>query len=430
LVGNLGRDPHVRPASVLRGALIFDAPEVWVEDADGQLLEPFASTITATDYELRLPSAAYQLLVVHARKGNMRVRAVVPALEPESVVEDVDLDAAAVTETMIMEARLSADDGRLRLLSPEVVADTQELIRGALGTAGPAANLLAMVERLLAAGNPDSGGEPVIFLVPELDDTFATVSSALDGGWITRNRPDYDGDGSGNPDSDAFDQLLAELAQTYDPSGCADPRRLRVVFVVDFNDGRKDGNCLTINRFKWAVDAPGKQMFFVGWVHDESPVQDPLVDALLGGGSPNQVQMYDDGSNGDENAGDNLWTVFFDLPRDLRLGYKYTWGRQGDVWTGTEEWPGNSHILEVVDVNGDDIVYRVDNFGDEATNKDNANLYIGGTGSITWETDANGDGVEDARERMVDLDNDCVLDEWVTPGGVGSLRVPCSTVGN
>ena len=34
---------------------------------------------------------------------------------------------------------------------------------------------------------------------------------------------------------------------------------------VDFTQGTLDGNGAPVNRFKWAVDKPGKKMFFVGW---------------------------------------------------------------------------------------------------------------------------------------------------------------------
>jgi hypothetical protein len=111
-----------------------------------------------------------------------------------------------------------------------------------------------------------------------------------------------------------------------------------------------------------------------------------------------------------------------------RIGYKYTWGRAGDNWGGTEEWPGNRRLLEVVDVNGDHVVARYDNFADETTNKDVMNRLLpknGGEGSIDWETDANSDGVPDARERMTDTDADCTLDAWWTPTGVLALTTPC-----
>ncbi len=211
--------------------------------------------------------------------------------------------------------------------------------------------------------------------------------------------------------------------------GCLDPERIRVVFEVDFNDGRKDGNCDNINRFKWVRDEPGKQMFIVGGVHRDSPIQNPELDRAMGnrgGWTPNQVPMFDDGTNGDVTAGDNIWTVYFDVPRGARLGYKYTWGKWGQLFSGTEEWPGNEHLIEAVDVNGDNIVYRRDNFGDEATNKNKSNLNRRGNGSITWDTDVNGDGIPDARERPLDLDLDCTLDEWVTPAGIGPLTIECA----
>jgi hypothetical protein len=114
------------------------------------------------------------------------------------------------------------------------------------------------------------------------------------------------------------------------------------------------------------------------------------------------------------------------------MGYKYTWGFQGGLWTGSEEWPGNQHILEVEDVNGDGYVYRFDNFGDEATNKDVGNLNpASGDGNLDWDEDIippppNGDGYPEARETPVDTDNDCVPNGFVTPDWVPALTVPCS----
>ena len=70
-------------------------------------------------------------------------------------------------------------------------------------------------------------------------------------------------------------------------------------------------------------------------------------------------------------------------------------------------------------------VVRLDNFGDEATNKDKVNLYRRGRGSVTWDTDANEDGIFDPRERMIDTDGDCTLDSWITPTKVGPVTIDC-----
>jgi hypothetical protein len=205
-----------------------------------------------------------------------------------------------------------------------------------------------------------------------------------------------------------------------------------VVFTVDFNTSAKNGNCANVDRFKWATDKPGKSMFFVGWVHKDSPLQDPAVNAVLGASTPNQIQMYDDGSNGDEVAGDNVWTVSFAIPRGnsaagqvFRVGYKFTWGTKGAQWTGSEEWPGNSRILEVVDVNGDDFVYRHESWADEATNKDASNLNTKSTGTITWTTDLHGCGPE-ARENTYDFKLCGCASAIQTPKGIGPINVSCT----
>jgi len=235
-----------------------------------------------------------------------------------------------------------------------------------------------------------------------------------------------------------FDQKLAEVAKLYNPAGCPDPTRIRLVFTVDFNQSALNGNGGAVDRFKWAKDQPGKQMYFVGWIHKESLAvlsteTYAAVNNAMGASTPNIIKMYDDGTNGDEVAGDSIWTVTFEVPYDpsgkapLRIGYKYTWGKQGAPWTGSEEWPGNSRIIEVVDVNGDGYVHRRDVFSDEATNKDNSNLSLSpkNSGSITWTTDLRGCGPE-AREQKSTLHNAQTCESWLTPKGVGPITVACT----
>jgi hypothetical protein len=208
---------------------------------------------------------------------------------------------------------------------------------------------------------------------------------------------------------------------------CLDPVQIRVVITVNFNQGTKDASCNPLARDKWldGID-PGESIFIVGAVHTESPISDPnlTLSDLFGNWTPNSIQMYDDGTHGDEVSQDGIWTLSFSLPQGLRVGYKYTWGKPGDGWTGTEEWPGNMRLLEIVDVNGDGFVYRADNFSDETTNKDNINLNPNGNGTVTWTTDTNNDGVPDCQEQPVDTDGDCVGDTWHTPTGIGP--VTCS----
>jgi hypothetical protein len=227
------------------------------------------------------------------------------------------------------------------------------------------------------------------------------------------------------------------VAQLFRPEGCPDPDHIRLVFTVDFNEGSKNGNCGSIDRFKWAKDKPGKGMFFVGWIYDgsaglpPSDIQDPAVATLMGSSTPNVIPMYDDGTNGDQTAGDNIWTITFAMPRSspghvLRIGYKYTWGTSGAPWTGSEEWPGNSRILEVVDDNADEFVYRRDVFGDEATNKDKSNLNLNGPGSLTsWSADLHGCGTPESHENEYD-NNSCACGSVLTPDWIGPLTVTCT----
>ncbi len=444
LFANVGRSAYSRPASKIDGKAPSGATSMTLValDGSGAVVTPFQTSVSAGGYEMRLPSATYSMIRAQGTAGNLALRAIVPSIGEEATAAGVDLDARNVTETLLVEAAASAAGLTFAQLTPEayvgdgVTSGTRTLIRRDLDQAGPTRNLLLMVETLMSKADFASGATtPDLFAIPVLDPQFAVTTSALSASWLVRNQIDYAGPGPAFApapdgivdDTSAFDATLAAAARLYKPEGCPDPANVRVVFTVDFNDGALDGNCSVINRFKWATDKPGKSMFFVGWIHRDSANQDPAANALLGGGVPNQIPMYDDGTHGDEVAGDGIWTVAFRLPRGLRVGYKYTWGTRGALWTGTEEWPGNSRLIELDDVNGDAFVYRRDVFGDEATNKDLMNLNIKGTGSITWTTDLRGCGIPEAREQKVVFHNACSCDgEWITPRSIGPVTVACT----
>jgi hypothetical protein len=439
---NAGHKAYDRPASRITGAA-YDGvtpAQVAVLDGDGNALQPFwldAGGAPPT-FEIRLPSASYSFLRVQARAGNTIWRALVPSVGQESATGQINLDARGLTETLIVEAWLSAQGKKFRQLNPPAyVGDgidtgTRTLIRRDLDTVGsPAQKLLAMVERVLTRSDPASTAvDPDFFLVPVLDATWVVTSSPLGAGFLARNPLDYDGVPGNETTSAKFDAQLSAAAQLYKPDGCPDPARVRVMFTVDFRPGGLDGSCATVDRFKWATDKPGKQLYFVGWIHQDSAIQDPQWAIPMGNGIPNTIPMYDDGTNGDEKASDNIWTLTVDLPRGLRVGYKYTWGTRGAPWTGSEEWPGNSRLLEVADVNGDNFVYRRDVFGDEATNKDKMNLNSSLAGNvITWTTDLHGGlcGAPEVQEQKFTDGSMCqCAATWHTPASVGPLTVACT----
>ena len=448
--GNIGRNESPRPASVISGTTYFtDAQpsQFGANDAEGNAMNYCGSTgndwelgkncfraeASGQNYQVELPSSKYSMIEVTARTGNLALRALVPSIGEESKLTGVALDERSITEALIVEARLSHDKQSMKTITPDAYLGTRNLIRAAFDQPGPTQDLLAMVQRIIVRFDPTlSQTDPDFFAVPAYDEDWNVKSRAVSPSWIARQQFDYTGDGRVDGDSVAFDQQLAQVAQLYRPAGCPDPNNLRVVFTVDFNPSAKNGVCATVDRFKWATDKPGKSMFFVGWVHKQSVLQDPTVNAVLGASTPNQIQMYDDGTNGDETAGDNVWTVSVVIPKGdpatgqvFRIGYKFTWGTRGAVWTGSEEWPGNSRILEVVDVNGDGFVYRHESWGDEASNKDASNLNPKSGGTITWTTDLHGCGPE-ARENTYDFKTCSCASAIETPKGIGPINVACT----
>lgn len=417
LFGGLVDEEHVRLVTTVSGTTTNTPNTVEVVKTDNTAVEPVKTAITGQTFTVALPSSEYTNSRVIATQGEKRLEVVVPLL-PLNGTTTVALSGRTVAQTLVLDTALVSASRTLQLVAPSVLRAAQKQIEAALDT--PAGvELLADVETILNQADP--AGTTRIFRTPAFDAELTPTQSTIDPTWLAAH-PGV------TTTTTAFDGRLAELARGINTEACLDPVNIRVVLEVDFNDGRKDGNCDNISRFRWVRDEPGKTMFFVGGLHEDSPIQDPLIDASMGnsaGWTPNTVPMYDDGTNGDAVAGDNIWTFTILLPRTARIGYKYTWGTQGALWTGSEEWPGNQHILEIVDVNGDNIVYRRDNFGDEASNKDKSNLNRRGSGVVTWDTDVNRDGIPDARERPIDADNDCVADEFEAPKGIGPATIDC-----
>ena len=446
--------PNERLVVTLSGKLAsskLDAQDVTLSVAtnDGTLLTPCAigvrgeSCIVDTvvengNYKLVLEKPAgtgYEKLVLGARVGDVNYERYVPVVKDGA--DKLHLDLTSTLTKRLIEGILSKSGRVLQTLDPATIEGAIDDITSKFDNDAAHEELMALAELLVAASDADASADaPALFQQPALDVAGLVTTSPLNAEWVDAHDFDLDDDGENDDDSSVFDAAFAEAVNATLIEECYDEENLRVVFAVDFNEGNVDENCAVLNRFRWVVDNPGDSMWFVGGIHDDSPIQDTEIDAMLGNSgswAPNTVPMYDDGSNGDEVAGDNIWTISFILPRGLRMGYKYTWGTQGQLWTGTEEWPGNQRLFEVVDVNGDNVAYRYDNFQDETTNKDRANLNGHNPnpgGVVTWDTDVNGDGIPDPQERPVD-ENDpptCNAPEddvWLTPRGVGPAIVPC-----
>ncbi|PIE17102.1 MAG: hypothetical protein CSA66_06770 [Proteobacteria bacterium] len=368
------------------------------------------------------------------------------------MMDDLGVDSTVATLLLLAKAYHSDPSTTVGAWSPNTViralGDIQERIDRGDELLMP---LYQMVERLMTPGTTTA---------PPLRPFVAEGESYLD---ITALAPgaDYDGDAdTSDDDTAAFDAALMQALLGIEVAVCYAPDTIRVVLIVDFRDGgMSEGSCGGINRFKWLepkVMTDDKSMFITGSVHPDTPSCDtddpPCLTAetydaasqLMGNWTPNLIAMYDDGTHGDAVAGDNFWTITLDLPwfdagdptaRWVRITYKYTWGTQGALWTGSEEWPGNRRLLELRDVNGDHLIVRQDVWADEATNKDKKNLRPpsnGGCGSVVWQSEIDEARldkgcVDDTLERPIDVDRDCdaSTDVWPTLFAASPLTVPC-----
>jgi hypothetical protein len=196
--------------------------------------------------------------------------------------------------------------------------------------------------------------------------------------------------------AEAYRAALAAAAEGYAIRFRCDPSRLATMFTVDLSGQAKDGNGAP-QRIR---QQPKEARVFLGYTSDESsPVVDDTIPNKLTPNDPTAA-MVDDGTQGDEVAGDRIYTVVVPLPRGARILYKYTNGAAGEGFTGTEEWPGNARIIQIEDVltgrpdgEPDCLVVRRDAFGDEASNKNFVNLNAVARargGSLPYEGDLGG----------------------------------------
>jgi lysophospholipase L1-like esterase len=58
----------------------------------------------------------------------------------------------------------------------------------------------------------------------------------------------------------------------------------------------------------------------------------------LGRLQPNVVALHDDGTHGDQRAGDGVWSLGVDVPQPARVVYLYTNGDVPGTWTGLEDY--------------------------------------------------------------------------------------------
>ena len=116
--------------------------------------------------------------------------------------------------------------------------------------------------------------------------------------------------------------------------------------------------------------APGTTGGAVQVVFVCNPEKQPVTKALyivgdrddLGQWTPNKVPLFDDGTHGDEKAGDGLWSISFQWPAGTRVKYKYTNSGTMGAWIPGEEFPVADRTIDVRDDGTGRMVIR-DTFG-------------------------------------------------------------------
>ncbi len=394
--------------------------------------------------------------VLEAQSGARACLALVPelpaqtsVLHPERVIELAEIAPGALevgdvstTAALVLLQRARIEGRALAAVAPSSLVETLIDVDRRLRSGDPALALaLLAVQRVLAAGkSAAAAGAPF--------DVSPAALHLLRDGFAATSAVDADGDGAADGDGGRFEALMTAAASGVKFAACYTPGRIKVVLQVRLASDARDGNCEPIQPFLWADDKPGAQMFITGGVHKETPTcvagrtafclhpaQIDDVNAALGNWVPNKVQMFDDGSHGDGVASDGIYTFAFDAPHwpavaapdgaGVRIAYKFTYGAQGQGWTGAEEFPGNQRILELDDRNNDQLIVRLDHFADETSNKDKANGLFTGCGKVTWAAAPAEGCSSDSAERAVDVDGDCKVDGWPSAGKVAPLTVPC-----
>lgn len=74
--------------------------------------------------------------------------------------------------------------------------------------------------------------------------------------------------------------------------------------------------------------------------------------------TPNKVAMYDDGTHGDEKAGDGQWTITLRYPEGTAMKYKFTNSGAEGAWSPSEEFPVTDRALTVQDQGSGKMVVR------------------------------------------------------------------------
>lgn len=442
-------------------------------------------------FSLELPKGTdFSNLILEITQGSVVLWAIVPKIAKGKTTASGAIDTKSTTMALVLQAMLSARGLEVFNYPADGMAAALQQLSSVMDQKDSLKRLLQMVGKINDAARSLSGNS--ILQPPQLKTTgnqIEVLQSALTNKDIDYCAPTEHAsckDGAEGATTALDATLVAAIQPTeFQLPQCNFQENIQVVFTVTIDVNKvKDGNCNGVAQFKHAKRYGGTscekcKVYLTGGVHKDSGFseQQQQIAQQLGNWVPNVLEMYDDGTHGDLVAKDGIWTVTLTLPAPkptnkacttttdcetgqtcwkqkchtvLRLGYKYTYGLNGDVWGGTEEFPGNQRLLEVLDQNEDGFVARHDVFADETANKDKVNglRKKGVTGQICFVTpptnqcqsenpaqnhpdcgclvDQDDDGIPDTRERPWDFDNDCKPDGYKVYANVQPLTISCS----
>ena len=98
------------------------------------------------------------------------------------------------------------------------------------------------------------------------------------------------------------------------------------------------GKVTVVLRVDMASESPGRQVFVMGNARQ------------LGSFTPNGVPLFDDGTHGDQVAGDGVWSREVVFETAGTLIYMFTDGERAGSWTGLENYRSRVYALHPADV--------------------------------------------------------------------------------
>jgi hypothetical protein len=381
--GCLGFDPTPPPAARLSFSLDLpgDVPAgVEVYDEGDQLVGSCtAAGDTQTELAL-LPSRDYGTVRLVARAGERLLKGLAVSVEKGKTAELGRVDSGSTALAQLIQEKVAGQGGSFSSIPASSIATLGDQVR----KGGPEIKAFGdLVKTLLAKAPIAAAGEPV----------FAPLDASLSDGFVKAHEKEL----AKTIAADYRNALTAAVGKL-EISLICDAALVKVMFTVDASGEALDGNGAP-----QLLRQPTKsgKVFLAITVDESSPVADAagLLKSQMTPNDPDTA-MFDDGTNGDELAGDGVYTRVLVLPRGMHVKYKYTNGSAGEGWTRTEEWPGNARLLAVKDLlsrnadgSPDCLVIRRDVFGDEASNKNFVNLHSlikGSGGALSFEKDLGG----------------------------------------